>query len=231
MPSIYYKRIFIPGYFYHIYNRGANKKRVFKDAQDHKVFVDILKYYLEFPQGKPLSILQTSGQINMPKTPAEQKSSVILIAYCLMPNHYHLLLKQARSPSPENNITNLLRRVTITYAMYAKNKYNRSGTLFEGKFKNILVDHDSQLLQLTKYIHRNPIEIIGSEPLESYPYSSYPSYLKTVDSPKWLEKTQILSHFPEANLALFYKNFVEESPANSGILKKVVLETIKGSEP
>ncbi len=226
MPSKYYRRLFVKGYYYHIYNRGANKAVVFLDDEDYLVFTDILGYYLTYPLGKPLSILHRieNKVLNPAKISQWILLTVKLCAYCLMPNHFHLILKQESDPTKENCISNLMRRVTITYAMYTKKKYDRSGTLFQGKFKNVLVSSDSQLQQLSKYIHRNPLEIQGSEPLQNYKYSSYRCFVGEELSPNWLDIKEILTFFPKSNIYSAYKKFVEESQVRTENLKGITLE-------
>lgn len=212
MPSRFYQRIFIKGYYYHIYNRGANKEIIFKDDEDYLVFTDILAYYLIFPKGKPLSIIKDIHVKELSKVPnlREVISTVKLCVYCLMPNHFHLILKQQNDPTEESSITNLMRRVIITYSMYFQKKYQHSGTLFQGKFKNVLVSSDSQLLQLSKYIHRNPVEIVGSEPLINYQHSSYQYFLEIEKCPDWLYTNEILSLFSKTGSKPSYNKFVEE---------------------
>lgn len=232
MPSRYYKRNFIKGYFYHIYNRGANKETVFWDNEDYQTFMDILAYYLTFPLGKPLSILNrieknisaSENKVpNLARIP-NATSSVKLCAYCLMPNHFHLLIMQDGEPSKENGITNLMRRIIITYAMYVKKKYDHSGTLFQGKFKNVLVQTDSQLQQLSKYIHRNPMENQGSEPLYEYKYSSYKYFIGRESCPEWIETDYVLRFFSKENIFLSYKKFVEDEPASKGVVQGITLD-------
>ncbi len=231
MPSRYYKRNFIKGYFYHIYNRGANKEKVFWDDQDYQVFIDILAYYLTFPLGKSLSIIKgienRISKNNKVRNLFEQPSMIStakLCAYCLIPNHFHFILKQEIDPTKENCISNLMRRVTIAYAMYTKEKYDRSGTLFQGKFKNVLVNSDAQLQQLSKYIHRNPLEILGSEPLQNYKYSSYRYFIGIEPPPDWININAILAFFSKTNTYLTYKKFVEESSIQIENLGKITLE-------
>lgn len=229
MPSRYYKRNFIKGYYYHIYNRGANKEKVFWDNEDYQTFTDILAYYLIFPMGKPLSILnriERNASANENKVPnlAKEATLVKLSAYCLMPNHFHFILKQFGEPSEENSISNLMRRTIITYAMYTKKKYNHAGTLFQGKFKNILVQTDSQLQQLSKYIHRNPTEIQGSEPLQKYQFSSYKYFIGEELPPVWIEVDDILRFFSKSDPYSSYKKFVENSPTQRDIINGITLE-------
>lgn len=220
MPSIYYERNFVKNYYYHIYNRGANKDIVFKENSDYETFIEILGYYLTYPTGLPLSIFDRT--VN--KVPNLVESTCNLTSYCLMPNHFHLNLIQCLEPIFNNCIPNLMKRIITTYVMYFNKKYGHSGALFEGKYKNILVDHDSQLLSLTRYIHRNPLKIIGSEPLQNYEYSSYPIYLGLRDCPSWLNIKPIQEYFSKKNTQVSYKLFIEEGHDNTDELGKVALD-------
>ncbi len=228
MPSRYYRRNFIKGYFYHIYNRGANKGKVFWDIDDYRTFIDILAYYLVFPLGKPMSILnRIENKVSAIKNKVPnlvEDISIKLCAYCLMPNHFHLILKQHGDPSDKSGVTNLMRRMTITYSMYIKKKYDRSGTLFQGKFKNVFVETDGQLQQLSKYIHKNPTEIQGSEPLNRYRYSSYRCFIGEEECQEWLSMNEILSFFPKKNRQLEYKKFVMQEEDQSEKIKSIILE-------
>ena len=221
MPSKYYTRTFTPGYYYHIFNRGVNKSNIFHDDEDYKTFIEILAYYLQNPQALPRSYLDRLLKVpNLDFNPQIIK----LCAYSLMPNHFHLLIKQQKPDDRKNGITNLLRRLTITYSMYSKNKYDRTGALLEGKFKNVTVDSDNQLLYLTKYIHNNPRELLKNIALVDYPYSSYKHYVNTHPKPDWLKITEILSFFSKSNPNLSYKTFVEEMKQNIGLLKEVKID-------
>lgn len=232
MPSRYYRRNFIKGYFYHIYNRGANKSVVFFDQEDYITFIEILAYYLTFPLGKPLSLFnRTQNKVRNLTNELKPDGSISLCVYCLMPNHFHLIIKQVEDDLKTKNVSNLMRRLTITYAMYFTKKYNHSGTLFQSKFKNILVDSNIQLAQLSKYIHRNPIENQGSEPLHKYEYSSYPFYIGMQDNPNWVNTQEILSLFARGNAQTDYLKFVEDDQSPN-LPETITLEpNNQGSEP
>ncbi|MEK7064240.1 MAG: transposase [Patescibacteria group bacterium] len=210
MPSRYYQRTYLEGGYYHLYNRGTHKQTIFRDNDDYFTFTEILSYYLRFPHGKPHSRFspknEPDGSSSSESTPCH------LLCYCLMPNHFHLLLKQILFPAQIDSPTNLMRRLSITYSMYFNDKYQHSGNLFQGKFKNVPVDSESQLLHLTKYIHRNPLALLaGSEPatLESYIYSSYSDYLGPTNR-NWVKPNEILSYFSSKNPLLSYRAFIEE---------------------
>jgi len=196
--------------------------------------MDILAYYHEFPLGKPLSIfarLQTQSPTksknkvpNLAKTNPPQ-SSFHFVAYCLMPNHYHFLIRQVKPPTTtKTSITNFMRRFSITYSMYFNEKYKHSGNLLQGKYKNVVVTSENQFLHLTKYIHLNPNKILNNrQKLKDYPYSSYSSYLSKTSTP-WLSNQAILSYFSEKNPNLSYQSFVEEQPVDSDLINQVTLE-------
>ena len=225
MPSIYYHRNFRQGNFYHLLNRGANKLNIFRDITDYITFTEILQYYLNYPNGKALSILQKHSKKSKIKLLQVRnlESSFELHGYCLMPNHFHLLVCQKHKPENNNSISNYMRRVMITYAMYTHYKYKRSGALFQGRYKNVSVDTKDQLLYLSKYIHLNPLPLLsGLKSLSEYPYSSYPDYLGNVDR-KWLQTSTILNHFKKKPVKQ-YQQFVESDENKPSILEKLTLD-------
>jgi REP element-mobilizing transposase RayT len=134
--------------YYHVMNRGRGRQRIFHGDD----------YYSAF--------LQTLEE-------AHQRYRIQILCYCLMGNHYHLLLK-----TPEANLGRAMRHINGLYTQ----RYNRlrkiDGPLFRGRYKAILVEEDSYQLQLSRYIHRNPIEAGVVNHLESYAWSSYPYYVK-----------------------------------------------------
>ncbi len=150
--------IFTAQGFYHVYNRGHNRQTIFFDAKDYRRYLKRLGEYLI-------------------------KHDVTLLAYCLMPNHVHLLLRQ----DDEEPIDRFIHRLHTAYTMYFNIKYERVGAVFQGRFKAKLVDSDEYLLHVSRYIHINPIEIVQdyaqgralSVELGKYPWSSYGEYLKS----------------------------------------------------
>ncbi|MDZ7587226.1 MAG: transposase [Patescibacteria group bacterium] len=216
MPSIYLQRHFQPNTYHHIINRGCFKQKIFRKKKDYDTFIDILKYYLHYPN---LSSLSRLSQLKLAKANKSKqiKKPYTLLAYCLMPNHFHLLLWQKESLP---TLSNLLRKVTVTYAMYFQQQYQHSGALFQGRFKSIKVFNDHQLLYLTKYIHLNPLKTVGSV-LTQYPYSSL--------AKDWLDSTTVLKKFyPKSlNPQQEYLSFIQNSKDHSQsqiILKDSTLE-------
>ena len=210
-------RHFTEGGIYHVYNRGVEKRDIFIDEQDYAVFIHLLKYYLSpvDPDERHPIMRFNNFTVVRPRPLANIEKEVNLIAYCLMPNHFHLILNQIS----KDGVTKLLRRVSTTYAMYFNKRYKRVGYLFQGRYKAILVETDSYLLHLSRYIHLNPSELTRTD-LVNYPYSSY-SYYLGLKHATWIKPKIILDHFDKSGLLLFlshypsYQEFVEGYPEDS----------------
>lgn len=188
MPQKNTVKLFFTNSYYHVYNRGVEKRDIFMDQEDYKTFLFFLKKYLSPPR---------KGKISINKLHEEIK----LIAYCLMPNHFHLLLKQ----KSKDAITRLLRRVATNYVVYFNKKYKRVGSLFQGVYKAVLIDTTEQFIHLSRYIHLNP------KNYQDYPYSSYTSFVDQ-NNRKWLHPKEILEIFKENNNKApkqAYKHFVQ----------------------
>ncbi len=145
--------------YYHVYNRGVEKRIIFQDDQDYVMFLGLLKRHL-------------SRSKEYDKRGFEYESfggRVELLAFCLMPNHFHLLFYLNNDVKA---ISELMRAVGGTYTKYFNTKYERVGHLFQGVYKASVISNDAYLLHISRYIHRNP------EDYMNYPYSSLPYYLK-----------------------------------------------------
>ena len=212
MPQKNTIRLFVADGFYHVYNRGVNKGDIFFDDQDHRVFLHLLKYYLSPIQSldkeHPLTDLI---EIVRPRPIANLEKEVDLVAYCLMPNHFHLLLKQ----NTVDGMTKLMRRVTTTFVLYMNKRHRRVGHLFQAKYKAALIEDEPYLLHVSRYIHTNPLALSGvtRSDLVKYPYSSYPYYLGHKRAP-WIKPQPILDFFQKTkSLPLIgsnsYQAFVE----------------------
>lgn len=190
MPSQNVVKEFHDDAIYHVYNRGVERRNIFQDDQDYRYF---LAYF-----DKYLGAIEFKDSFNRPYT--KLSLDVQLLAYCLMPNHIHLVLKQKR----EGGITQLMRKVQTGYAMYFNQKYSRVGSLFQGVYKASLVQDDSYLMHLSRYVHLNPVSL-GLLP-ELYPYSSYAAYLGE-SNPSFLHKKDIFELFESV---ASYQSFVDE---------------------
>lgn len=220
-------RHFTENGIYHVYNRGVEKRDIFLDEQDYAVFLHLLKYYLSPinpDKIHPLLEFQKYSVIK-PKPLANIEKEIELIAFCLMPNHFHLLIKQLTI----DGITKLLRRVATTYSIYFNKRYKRAGYLFQGKYKAALVETDSYLLHVSRYIHQNPLELTRTD-LFNYPYSSY-KYFLGIAHAGWVKPKIILDYFDTSKLQPFlkhypsYREFVEGGTEDSkGIIGNLSLE-------
>lgn len=184
-----YKK-FGPGEYYHIYNRGNGKADVFLDEQDFTFFILRLRQNL-FPDEKTLNRLR-------PLPP----NSFSLISYCLMPNHFHLLLRQ-NSDIPT---TKLLTKVCTSYSMYFNKKYNHTGHVFQDQYKQINIDDDSYLVWLSFYIHQNPKVAGFIDNPADYKWSSC-GYFIGVESSSLCDKEIIASSYSNRE----YSDLLESS--------------------
>ncbi len=166
-------RLQLSGAFYHIYNRGVDKRTLFLDDRDRKTFLQFLG--------------ETVHQY-----------SLQLYAYCLMGNHYHLFL-QTTLP----NLGEAMKNLQSQYAHYFNFRQKRSGALFQSRYKSPLVQTDAYSLVLARYIHRNPAAAGMVQKPEEYRWSSYPCYLGILPVWPWLNTQWLLDQFhSEKDLAV-----------------------------
>lgn len=142
MPSRNIVKMYDTSAYYHVYNRGVEKRKIFIDDQDYAVFSSLFKRHLD----------EDSDSDSRGRMYDCLSSEVEITAFCLMPNHFHILIYQIGIDS----VTKLLRAVCSSYVTYFNKKYDRVGSLFQGTFKAVRVNNDGYLLYLTRYIHRNP---------------------------------------------------------------------------
>lgn len=220
MPAKNSIKEYLEGGFYHVYNRGVNKRTIFVDELDYKMFLSYLKAYLSprYPeQVRPVRVSDIHEQIQ-------------LICFCLMPNHFHLLIKQ----ESRFGIVTFMRRLMNAYTKYFNERHKRVGPLFQGCYKGVLIQEDPYLLHLTRYIHLNPSELLSKNRshLLAYTYSSYGDYLGKRNT-SWVHPEEILSFFKTAqktNLKdiLSYQSFVEDYSVNSAqFLGGYILEEVE----
>jgi REP element-mobilizing transposase RayT len=171
----------VTGEHYHLYNRGHNHQPIFFDRENYLFFLRRVRNYL-------LGDTQTS------------EIQVLVVAYCLMPNHYHLLLCPL-----DNKLSRHMQRLSISYTKAINKRHNRTGALFQGQFQVARVDQDEYLLHLSRYIHLNPVAAGLVEYPEEWEFSSYREYVGirqgTLPAPDI-----VLSQFPSPDA---YRDFVE----------------------
>ncbi len=194
-------RIEFPGAFYHITSRGNEKKDIFRSRKDRERFL----FYLES---------------------AAERYGAVVHTYCMMTNHYHLLMETTRG-----NLSEIMQYVNGAYTTYFNVKRKRSGHLFQGRFKSIVVDADEYAMELSRYIHLNPVRagIVGKP--HDHEWSSYRAYIGNSVTPDWLKTEFILSGFGgesrEKNYRAFVENHLETVYASP--LQGVIASTILGT--
>jgi len=172
-------RIEFPGAWYHVMNRGAGRKNIFRKPEHRKQFRDLL--------GQVSSLFQCEVH-----------------AYCLMANHYHLLIH-----TPLGNLGRVMRHLNGVYTQRFNRSIGVDGPLFRGRYKAILVDADSYLLQVSRYIHRNPIQADQDPWMADLDYSSYPFYTGRAKVCSWLETSYLLKIIGGRNPRSLYRKYVE----------------------
>lgn len=158
-------RIEYPGAFYHVTSRGNERKAVFKSRRDREQFIT----YLES---------------------ATERYGAVIHVYCLMDNHYHLLVE-----TPLGNLSKIMQHLNSAYTLYFNTKRKRVGHLFQGRYKAILVNADEYAKELSRYIHLNPVRAGMEQTPNEYEWSSSRYYTTKKKAPQWLERDFILSYF------------------------------------
>lgn len=173
------KLIWYPGAIYHIVTRGNRRSNIFEDNEDRMVYFYKLKESLE----------KYSGEI---------------YCYCLMSNHVHMIIKTG-----DITISKIMKKLNELYARYFNMKYNLSGHLFQGRYYWELVEDDKYLLEVTRYIHLNPVRANMVKKPEEYAWSSYRMFIGK-DSENLINSEKILSYFNSDNRRKRYREFIEE---------------------
>jgi putative transposase len=171
--------------FYHIFNRGVDKCLIYKDDQDYQMFM----YYLFVYLAPTPEVTRRYRRINLNLLTHNLSSEIRLIDYCLMPNHFHLLV-QSRY---EDSIPKLLQQLTNAYTQYFNRKYYRVGSLVQGPYKSVSVESEAQLVHLSRYILNNPVDASLSDRAASYVWSSFPHHFSSPDG--FTDTSAIDAHF------------------------------------
>ena len=197
-------RIEYPGAFYHVTSRGNERKMVFQSTRDRERYLT----YLES---------------------AHDRYGAIIHVYCLMGNHYHLLLE-----TPRGNLSNVLHHINGAYTTYFNIKRGRSGHLFQGRFKGILVEKDAYCKELSRYIHLNPVRAGMVKSPSEYPWSSYRCFIGKDKKPDWLTTELVLGDFGGEGRKGYmrYREYVErrETKELESPFRRVIASTFLGSE-
>lgn len=162
---------FAPGVF-HIYNRGNNKEKIFFDEQDYRAFLFRLGLCLGFIEEELNNQKLTSMPYSRIRITNTNKNNFKLHAFCLMPNHFHLMLEQIE----DITISKMILKICTSYSRYLNKKYKRVGHVFQDKFKAVLIEGNSQLMWTSSYIHTNPVKDGLVKHPREYKWSSYNDY-------------------------------------------------------
>ena len=220
-------KTYVSDSYYHIYNRGVEKRNIFLEDTDYKAFLSDLKFYLTpIPKdfkGSTLKVVkgEKTYRYYPSQHPKNHADKIQLVGYCLMPNHFHLCIKQ----TDRDSINHFMRSLSTKYAMYFNKKNKRVGPLFQGIYKAVLITNEGQFIELSKYIHRNPLKILGeSQKLVEYPYSSYRNYLGIIRQ-SWVHPENITCSYSTTNPRNSYQNFVEESTSEFEDAPSITMES------
>ena len=197
-------RIEYPDAWYHVMNRGRRAENIFLDKRDYNIFLELL--------------LESSEIWN-----------VRIGAYCLLPTHYHVLLQ-----TPDANLSRFMRHLNGVYTQRFNRSHQCDGQLFRGRYKSILVDADSYLLELVRYIHRNPLRAGSVGKLDAYNWSSHKGYVSDSKKWNWLHRDFILSMLTrdKRQQRRLYKQFVamDTSEEITEIFERKKLPSVLGTE-
>ena len=189
-------RIEFPGALYHVFSRGNERNPIFKNDPDRHLFIETLKASAEL-------------------------AGVEIIAYVLMDNHYHMIIE-----TPNSNLSHFMRHFGLTYIVRFNKRHGRSGHLFQGRFKAILIEEDPYLMVLSRYIHLNPIRTKGwvdtrTEEkwryLKSYLWSTLPGYIDERKKLNWIRYEKIVNYFKK------------DKKSSRAAYKRYVMEGLKGT--
>ncbi|MBL7078051.1 transposase [Candidatus Shapirobacteria bacterium] len=188
----------ITDHYYHIYNRGIDFRPIFSDKRGYQRFIKLLEYYrfanfpFSFSKLKRLS-QEDRGKL-LQSLDKKNHTLIGIVCFCLMPNHFHLLVKQTQ----DDGVSWFVSQLQNSYTKYFNKKHERVGPIFQSTFKSVLVENEQQLLHLSRYIHLNPYSaamVKGFDQLISYPWSSLAVYLEKEKSQYQFCQTKTITSY------------------------------------
>jgi putative transposase len=209
---------FAPNEYFHVFSRGVSKEKIFIDDRDKARFIFLITHFQS-----PTRIYNVSwytetfikkGSFNTKEDKVKEilkKRNIELVAFVIMPNHFHLLVQNL----DDKILSVYMHRVLTAYSKYFNTKYRKKGHVFEGPFKSVHIKNNVQILHLSAYIHKNPKEIRGWEnTYNKYPYSSYQDFIGLNRWGHLLSPDIVLKQFKDQAK---YKDFVDTSTAKEGL--------------
>lgn len=216
----------IKGQIYHIVNRGVNHQAIFKDKRDYTRLLDIISFYqfikppLRFSFFERLSIKEKERFWN--NLEKKNQKLVNLLSFCLMPNHFHILIRQ----ESDNGISKFLANFQNSFTKYFNTRHKRIGHLMQGQFKAVRIETNEQLLHASRYIHLNPYTsyvVKNVKDLKKYPWSSLSEYIGNAKK-NICETETILSHFSSRNAYLKFVLDQKEYQRELEHIRHLILE-------
>lgn len=222
-------KLYLNNSYYHIYNRGVEQRNIFMDKQDYSVFLSYLQTYL-----LPKNTIELKNILSSYKTTYQEKDRILkqlrlnnysenieLICFALLPNHYHLLIRQAKI-----SLNKFMNSLGTRYAMYFNRKYKRKGVLFQDVYKAVLVESNDQLLHLSRYIHLNITKAVNISP-ERWKESIFPSSLPEflgLRKTNWIKTKYILDHFSKYDPKNNYEDFMINNQEKEHLIQNVSID-------
>ncbi|MBI4092056.1 MAG: transposase [Candidatus Levybacteria bacterium] len=198
--------VFSNGYIYHVFNRGIDRRTIFTGIREYSRAQELIQFYKhsETPiRYSKFLQLPNSLKEDVSRELNKNESQVDILAYCLMPNHFHFMLQQ----KIDRGIPIFVSNFTNAYTRYFNTKHERIGPIFEGIFKAVLVESDEQFIHLSRYIHLNPVvsSVINESDLNKYKWSSYPEYISILKGNAISNRDLVMSMFESTK---HYEKFV-----------------------
>jgi len=200
---------------YHVCNKSIAGFKIFNHGKDYDRMMELISFYIVEKVPCRFSIYKTLKNVELDPS----KRIVDIVAYCIMPTHIHFILKQNK----DNGIEKFIGLISQSYSQYFNIRHERKGPLWEGRFKNVLIKDDEQLLHLTRYVHLNPVTAFLVNDPGDWIYSSYNEYIKSGSCIKRLCNFYDLLKIEPSS----YKKFVLDQidyQRQLAIIKEVVLE-------
>ena len=197
---------FLPGAIVHVYNRGNNREKIFFDEQDYKGFL----FRIGLALGIEIEILQGESLLSVPYSRIRingNKDLFKLHAFCLIPNHFHLLIEQCGDIS----ISKLISQLCTSYSMYINKKYKRVGHVVQDQFKSVLIENNPQLMWISSYIQTNAVKDKLVKHPKDYKWSSYNDYAYDRNLPI-INKDLLLSTFGDKKNFIEQNSYVKDAP-------------------
>lgn len=204
--------------FYHVFNRGVEKRKIYTLKKDYERFLETLKYY-QYAGPKPRFSMK--DRFNFTKI-QHNKKIVEIVCFCLMPNHFHILLRQLE----DGGVQEFIRKVSNSYTKYFNIKNDRVGHLLQGNFKSVPIETDEQLLHVSRYIHLNPYVAQLVNDLKHYQFSSYLEFVE-LSKDKICSSEHILSFFKDQGS---YEQFVQDQQDYALEISKIKHLVIDGED-